>query len=46
VRARFVPVDELPDTERGTGGHGSTGGHGATATAAGDGAAATREGQA
>jgi dUTP pyrophosphatase len=46
VRARFVPVDELPDTERGAGGHGSTGGHGATATAAGDGAAATREGQA
>ena len=29
VRARFVPVDELPDTERGAGGHGSTGGHGA-----------------
>jgi dUTP pyrophosphatase len=27
VRARFVPVDELPGSERGTGGHGSTGGH-------------------
>ena len=26
VRARFVPVAELPDSERGTGGHGSTGG--------------------
>jgi dUTP pyrophosphatase len=28
VRARFVPVDELPDSARGEGGHGSTGGHG------------------
>ena len=27
VRARFVPVDELPGSERGHGGHGSTGGH-------------------
>jgi dUTP pyrophosphatase len=27
VRARFVPVDELPGSERGEGGHGSTGGH-------------------
>ena len=26
VRARFVPVDELPDSRRGSGGHGSTGG--------------------
>ena len=26
-RAVFVAVDELPDTARGTGGHGSTGGH-------------------
>ena len=26
VRARFVPVAELPDSERGSGGHGSTGG--------------------
>jgi dUTP pyrophosphatase len=26
VRARFVPVDELPASERGSGGHGSTGG--------------------
>jgi dUTP pyrophosphatase len=26
-RARFHPVDELPDTARGAGGHGSTGGH-------------------
>jgi dUTP pyrophosphatase len=31
VRARFVPVDELPDSARGHGGHGSTGGHGAGA---------------
>ena len=29
VRARFVPVEELPGTERGDGGHGSTGGHAA-----------------
>jgi dUTP pyrophosphatase len=28
VRARFVPVDELPGSDRGEGGHGSTGGHG------------------
>jgi dUTP pyrophosphatase len=27
VRARFVPVEQLPDSSRGTGGHGSTGGH-------------------
>jgi dUTP pyrophosphatase len=27
VRARFVPVEELPGSERGAGGHGSTGGH-------------------
>ncbi|MFC0531112.1 dUTP diphosphatase [Phytohabitans kaempferiae] len=26
-RAAFQPVDELPDSSRGTGGHGSTGGH-------------------
>ena len=39
VQARFVPVEDLPDSERGSGGHGSTGGHG-------DGAAAAREGQA
>jgi dUTP pyrophosphatase len=26
VRARFVPVDRLPESARGTGGHGSTGG--------------------
>ncbi|HET9517289.1 MAG TPA: dUTP diphosphatase [Actinoplanes sp.] len=26
-RARFIAVDELPDSVRGTGGHGSTGGH-------------------
>ena len=25
-RARFIEVDELPDSERGSGGHGSTGG--------------------
>jgi dUTP pyrophosphatase len=29
VRVRFVPVDDLPDSERGAGGHGSTGGQGA-----------------
>jgi dUTP pyrophosphatase len=35
VRARFLPVDELPDSERGHGGHGSTGGSGSvTAEAA------------
>jgi dUTP pyrophosphatase len=28
VRARFVPVEELPDSARGDAGHGSTGGHG------------------
>jgi dUTP pyrophosphatase len=33
VRARFVPVPELPDSARGDGGHGSTGGHGASGTA-------------
>ena len=37
-----VKIEELPDTERGSGGHGSTGGHGVTAD---DGAAAAREGQ-
>jgi dUTP pyrophosphatase len=26
VRARFVPVEELPGSDRGSGGHGSTGG--------------------
>jgi len=26
VRARFLPVEELPDSDRGSGGHGSTGG--------------------
>ena len=30
VRARFVPVDELPASDRGEGGHGSTGGHAAS----------------
>jgi dUTP pyrophosphatase len=45
VQARFLPVDDLPVTERGTGGHGSTGGHGATAAPVGDGAVAAREGQ-
>jgi dUTP pyrophosphatase len=25
TRATFIPVDELPDSERGTGGFGSTG---------------------
>ena len=46
VRARFVPVEELPDSERGSGGHGSTGGHGVRVAAAGGGAPAAREGQA
>jgi dUTP pyrophosphatase len=32
VRARFVPVAELPASERGRGGHGSTGGADALAT--------------
>ncbi len=32
-RAEFRPVDELPASERGEGGHGSTGGHAALATA-------------
>ena len=27
VRARFVPVEQLPESVRGSGGHGSTGGH-------------------
>ncbi|MCZ2818296.1 dUTP diphosphatase [Modestobacter sp. VKM Ac-2984] len=31
VRARFVPVGELPGSERGSGGHGSTGGSAALA---------------
>jgi dUTP pyrophosphatase len=34
VRARFVPVAELPGSERGAGGHGSTGGHAAALAAA------------
>ena len=51
VRARFVPVADLPISERGSGGHGSTGGHGGAATAADDGASddgatAARESQA
>jgi dUTP pyrophosphatase len=33
-RARFHLVDELPDTARGAGGHGSTGGHQALSTSA------------
>jgi dUTP pyrophosphatase len=33
-RAVFHVVDELPDTARGAGGHGSTGGHGALAAPA------------
>ncbi len=45
VRARFVPVEELPASERGEGGHGSTGGRG-TVTAVGDAAAAARDGRA
>jgi dUTP pyrophosphatase len=27
ARARFVPVEQLPGSVRGAGGHGSTGGH-------------------
>jgi dUTP pyrophosphatase len=34
VRARFVPVGELPASERGSGGHGSTGGAAALAAPA------------
>ncbi|WP_324273367.1 dUTP diphosphatase [Blastococcus brunescens] len=49
VRARFLPVDELAASERGSGGHGSTGGHaaagGALPAVAGDGAVATQEGR-
>ncbi|NYJ03729.1 dUTP diphosphatase [Petropleomorpha daqingensis] len=37
VRARFVPVDELPGSDRGEGGHGSTGGHGELAGASTEG---------
>ena len=33
VRARFVPVDELPESARGAAGHGSTGGHAASGAA-------------
>jgi dUTP pyrophosphatase len=33
VRARFVPVEQLPASERGDAGHGSTGGHEVTGTA-------------
>jgi dUTP pyrophosphatase len=36
TRARFVPVDELPASERGVGGHGSTGGHRAVLPGSGD----------
>lgn len=37
ARARFVPVAELPASERGEGGHGSTGGHALTGTPAREG---------
>jgi dUTP pyrophosphatase len=33
VRARFLPVEELPGSVRGHGGHGSTGGHAPTGSA-------------
>jgi dUTP pyrophosphatase len=36
VRARFVLVEQLPDSERGAGGHGSTGGHGSVGLSAAD----------
>ncbi|MGY1846224.1 dUTP diphosphatase [Blastococcus sp. SYSU DS1021] len=36
VRARFVPVPELPPSERGGGGHGSTGGYQAGAAGSSD----------
>ncbi|MDK3256436.1 dUTP diphosphatase [Blastococcus capsensis] len=36
TRARFVPVAELPASERGAGGHGSTGGYRAAAPGSGD----------
>jgi dUTP pyrophosphatase len=36
VRARFVPVDELPASDRGESGHGSTGGHAASDTTPSD----------
>jgi dUTP pyrophosphatase len=37
VRARFVQVEELPASERGDAGHGSTGGHEATGAAVSEG---------
>jgi dUTP pyrophosphatase len=37
-RARFVPVEDLPPSPRGGGGHGSTGGWGSSATGAATGA--------
>jgi dUTP pyrophosphatase len=46
VHARFVPVEDLPASERGSGGHGSTGGHGTAVTPADERAAPAREGQA
>ena len=36
ARARFLPVHELPASERGEGGHGSTGGHRTAAAGTGD----------
>lgn len=36
ARASFHPVEELPPSERGEGGHGSTGGHGSLAAPAAD----------
>ncbi|SEL12024.1 dUTP pyrophosphatase [Blastococcus sp. DSM 46786] len=36
VRARFVPVRDLPASARGEGGHGSTGGHGAATPGSSD----------
>ncbi|MGY2082510.1 dUTP diphosphatase [Blastococcus sp. SYSU DS0539] len=36
ARARFVAVRELPASDRGEGGHGSTGGHGAAAPGSSD----------
>jgi dUTP pyrophosphatase len=46
VRARFVPVPELPASERGSGGHGSTGGAAALAAPAPSSASSALEGRA
>jgi dUTP pyrophosphatase len=46
VRARFVPVAELPASERGSGGHGSTGGAGVLERPSADATPSSLEGRA